>query len=163
MIYHARVGDGVGDNDGDANGCGGRGASGLLLHRSVPDEVVVMGEPRLNGNIWRPSGTMDETVLSLAKANDVRRLVTTRYRVILVLADRRPSSDVIPLSNLASTNMQGRGREAPRPAVVGQEAVWCGGGGRGQYGGYDEGCIRCRSVCLRPRTMGEETRGIFDD
>lgn len=56
----------------------------LLLRRPVPDDVVVLAECHLDGSLEGPQffgevSTASETILSLAKANGITRVLTAGH------------------------------------------------------------------------------------
>lgn len=67
----------------------------LLLDEPLPTDVAVVGEVGLEGVIQPPYGSAritDDTLLDLAKANGIRRLLTTQAaaRLLRGLQQRRP-------------------------------------------------------------------------
>jgi hypothetical protein len=84
------------------------GVLSVLLRKPLPDHVVVMAESKLDGGLFPPRALdmTDGTILSLAKANGVTKLLTTEEGAISLraTAQKRPKQlhgvEIISVSDM---------------------------------------------------------------
>lgn len=84
------------------------GVLSVLLRKPLPDHVVVMAESKLDGGLFPPRALdmTDGTILSLAKANGVTKLLTTEEGAMSLraTAQKRPKQlnevEVISVSDM---------------------------------------------------------------